>query len=625
MARGNALEDDASELLARVLDASGDAFFVSDRAGRILRVNAAACRLTGYDESTLLALQLPDLVPKDKMEEHLAVASRLLEGEASAFTTERLHADGRRVFVRIAAEPLRRDGEVVGACVVVREVPGGGFLQALVESSLDAVVGLDTEGLIRLWNEGAERLYGWTPEEVLGRPVASLDPRPPGEVGDELRRALGGQRLRLKGRRRRKDGSLADVELLLAPVFDAEGRTVGVASVDRDLSERQRLEVALQRSERLSAMGQLAGGVVHDVNNLLTVIGMHTELALRSLAKDRADVAELDVVLDAVERGAKLPRSLLTFARRGTREDEVIDVRRVIENLAPLLRRALGGSVDLRLELGETSAVRFGATQLDQVITNLALNARDALGPGGGGLTIETRNVRLDSVFAARHPGTEPGRYVRLSVHDEGEGMDEATMARVFEPFFTTKVPSEGTGLGRATVYGLVKQAGGEVTVFSEPGHGTTFRVFLPRSTTPAPAHPKEDEPSMTSVTEPTETVLVLVADAALRGAVRRTLRAQGYEVIDAEDGAAAVARLADAEAPLDAVLSERSLSGVIDAASVTASAAARNAALGHAAPRLLYLGGARDGATSDAPQLPKPFTGAALLTFLRECLDEGR
>lgn len=616
---------DSSELLARVLDASGDAFFVCDGEGKILECNEAACRLTGYDASALLALRLPDLVPEDKMAEHLAAAAQVLRGESVALSTERLDAAGRRVFVRIAAEPLRRDGAVVGACVVIREVPGGGFLQALVESSLDAVVGLDVRGVVRLWNAGAERLYGWAPEEVLGRPFAALDPRPPELVEDELRRALGGQRLQLKAKRRRKDGSLADVELQLAPVFDPAGHTVGVASVDKDLSERQRLEIALQRSERLSAMGQLAGGVVHDVNNLLTVIGMHTELALRGLSKEREDVAELDVVLDAVERGAKLTRSLLTFARQGTKKDEVIDARRVIESLAPLLRRALGGPVDLQLELRETSSVHFGAAQLEQVITNLALNARDALGPEGGSLRVETRNVRLDAAFAARHPGTEPGRYVRISVQDEGEGMDEATVARVFEPFFTTKVPSEGTGLGLATVYGLVKQAGGEVTVFSELGHGTTFRVFLPRSSAPAPAAPKTDEPSMTSVTEPTESVLLLVVDAALRGAVRRTLRAQGYEVIDAGEGAEAIARLEDLEGSLDAVLAERALPGVIDAAAVRGTAADRNAALGHPAPRLLYLGEPRDGAASDSPVLAKPFSGATLLRWLRECLDEGR
>ncbi|MEM1418410.1 MAG: PAS domain S-box protein [Myxococcota bacterium] len=621
----------AGEILDFVLEAVEDVVVVCDLEGRIVRANRAAHERSGYEPPTLLALRLADLVPADLMGEHGRMAAAVMGGERVRFDTERLHANGERVPVTITTAPVHAGGDpaapLVGATLVLRERREvDPFLGAVVSSSADAIVGLDTERRVTVWNASAERLFGWAADEILGRDVDLIWPTGEADAGQaSIARALAGERVRFEAVRRRKDGEELHVELHVAPVVDANGTILGTSSVARDLAERRRLEEVLRRSHRLGAMGQLAGGVVHDVNNLLTVIGMHTELALRSITEGGHDAEELGVVLDAVDRGARLTRSLLAFARRDEREATVIDVHEVLDDLLPLLRRALGKNVELVAELGETSSVAFDPTGLEQVVTNLALNGRDAMQPTGGRLHVETRNVRLDEAFAARHPGTTPGRYVRLSVRDEGCGMDAATRERLFEPFFTTKGPGEGTGLGLSTVYGLVKQAGGEVTVFSEPGHGATFRVFLPRSDEPVEKPRRaRDEASMSSVTEPTETLVVVLSDASLRGAVRRTLSVQGYCVLDAADGAEAIARAQDLEGPVDAVLSDGVLPGAIGGEGVVGALGERNRSFGFGAPRLLYLGGVRDaarGATA-APVLPKPFTSDGLLGFVREALD---
>jgi signal transduction histidine kinase len=313
-----------------------------------------------------------------------------------------------------------------------------------------------------------------------------------------------------------------------------------------DRQDRRNAEEALRRSEdhlrqvqKVEAIGRLAGGVAHDFNNLLTVISGYGDLLLTRLPAGAPMRHEIDEILKAARRAAALTRQLLAFSRRQILEPKVLDLNAVVEESVKMLRRLIGEDVDLRIapapDLGH---IKADPGQLEQVIMNLAVNARDAM-PGGGKLTIETRNVELDAAYAGAHVAVRPGAYVLLAVSDSGTGMDREIMAQIFEPFFTTKGPGKGTGLGLSTVYGIVKQSGGNIWVYSEPGQGTTFKIYLPRVDEAIERPVREREAP--TVPRGSETVLVAEDEAELRELVRVILQAHGYTVLAAADGPTAI------------------------------------------------------------------------------------
>jgi PAS domain S-box-containing protein len=438
-------------------------------------------------------------------------------------------------------------------------------LAGIVESSHDAIIGMTLQGTISKWNPAAVRLYGYTPEEIIGRAARVLYPDDRWAEEDEvLRRVIGGQRVKeYHTDRRLKDGTVVGVSVTALPVMGPTGDVLSASAISRGLDERlddsdqnalsagrvllqaqqDKSQAQLQQAQRLENLGQLAGGVAHDFNNLLAVILNYVSFVSEELSAatdtdwaQRRETAKDDLgqIKRAGERAAGLTRRLLAFARREVVQPKVLDLDAVISAVEEMLRRSLGEHVELVISLaGDLWPVLADPGQLEQVLVNLAVNARDAMA-GGGTLTIDTGNVTVDGESIAGGSKSRPGRNVRLRVSDTGTGMSREVIDHAFEPFYTTKVDGTGTGLGLATVYGIVTQADGHVQIYSEPGTGTTFSITLP-VTTEAAAPAAEAAPYQRTPTG--GCVLVVEDEPALREVTRRIFARNGYQVITAGNG----------------------------------------------------------------------------------------
>jgi PAS domain S-box-containing protein len=369
-------------------------------------------------------------------------------------------------------------------------------------------------------NSAAIAHYGYTRDEFLAMRITDI--RPPADAG----RADGDERHQLK------DGRIIDVEVA---GHDTEfNGHAGRLVVVNDVTERKRLESQLLQSQKLEAVGQLAAGVAHDFNNLLNVITGYSELLLRSLPETGTDRERTEQVRRAAERGAGLTRQLLAFSRRQVLEPHVLDLNAALADVQSMLTRLIGEDIKIVTSFDRALGRVFADPgQMEQVLVNLVVNARDAM-PEGGVLVLETSNVDLDETYARTHPGSTAGPHVRLAVSDTGHGMDDATASRVFEPFFTTKPRGKGTGLGLATVHGIVQQSGGHVDVYSEVGHGTTFKIYLPR--VEAPDERPADEAAHVDPHGGHETIVLVEDEDGLRALIREVLEDAGYRVLEAPD-----------------------------------------------------------------------------------------
>jgi len=389
-----------------------------------------------------------------------------------------------------------------------------------------------------------------------------------------------------------------------------------------DVTTRRRLEDQLRQSQKMEAVGMLAGGIAHDFNNLLTIISGYSQLILVSLDVKDPNRHAAEQIMKAGERAAALTRQLLAFSRRQVLQPRVMELNKLVASLSSMLQRLLGEDVDLRLVLpDDLGRVNADPGQIEQVLMNLAVNSRDAMTKGGI-LTIETGNVMLDERYAQRHIGVKPGPYVLLGVSDNGSGMDEATKARLFEPFFTTKNPGRGTGLGLSTVFGIVKQSGGSVDVYSEPGHGTSVKVYLPCIDQPVVV---EAEALKKNVARGTETIMLVEDDEMVRSLVRATLLREGYKVLDFAD-------------PVEARRKSDSHKGAIhllitDVVMPKLSGRELAERLNRRRPgmKVLYMSGYTENAVinsgilqTEVAFLQKPFTPAALTEKVREVLEDG-
>jgi two-component system cell cycle sensor histidine kinase/response regulator CckA len=415
--------------------------------------------------------------------------------------------------------------------------------QELFELAPDAIVITDAEGLITLLNRPAEALFGYSREELIGQPVEKVLPESlrDGHVGlpetylaHGAPRAMGGGRSNLRGLR--KDGTVFPVEISLGPINSSAGPQVAAAV--RDVTGRVRLEEQLRQMQKMEAVGRLAGGVAHDFNNVLSVILTYGELLLANLKPGEPMRDDVEEIKKAGLRAADLTRQLLMFSRQQVLEPKVLDLNDVLTSMDKMLQRILGADVDLvSLPTEPLGRVRIDPGSIEQVIMNLVVNARDAM-PTGGKLTMETDNVVLDEAYASEHLGVKPGPHVMLAVTDTGTGIDKATLPSIFEPFFTTKEAGKGTGLGLSTVFGIAQQSGGSVWVYSEPGTGTTFKVYLPRVDAAVDA--------VRSIAPPTtlrgfETILLVEDDDQVRAAARGILRRTGYHVLEARNAGEAL------------------------------------------------------------------------------------
>jgi signal transduction histidine kinase/ActR/RegA family two-component response regulator len=456
----------------------------------------------------------------------------------------------------------------------------------------------DTQTVLEA-NAAAAALFGYSIDEFRGMPVQTI------RMGDEQYRTAEGR----------------TIEVEADPHAIQYGNRPAQLVVLMDITQRQKLEEQLRQAQKMEAVGMLAGGVAHDFNNLLTIINGYSQLILNNLPADDPNRQSAEQIMKAGERAATLTRQLLAFSRRQVLQPKVLDVNRLIATLGTMLRRLIGEDIDLQLvpreNLGQVNA---DPGQLEQVLMNLVVNARDAM-PHGGTLTIETANVDLDENYTRTHVTTKPGRYVMIAVSDTGTGMDDVTKAHAFEPFFTTKAPGRGTGLGLSTVFGIVRQSGGSVDMYSAPGKGTCAKVYLPRVDQ---AETIEAEAAGTKSARGFETILVAEDDEMVRSLVRETLVRSGYKVLDAA-------------APVDAQRISDSYRGVIhllitDVVMPKTNGRDLAARLGKRRPgmKVLYMSGYADGAVvnngilqKEVAFLQKPFTPAGLTERVREVLEQ--
>ena len=529
---------------------------------------------------------------------------RLGTAVRSALERQRLRVERRRAEKDIS----RLNAELEEALAWQRQI---------FEGSRDAAFVSDEQARFVAVNRAAAELTGYSREELLGMGIPDLHDEPDLAAYRAFhQRILRGEQILSGALIRRKDGSKVTVE------FNNRLITIGgrrfMHTAGRDMTERLQLEAQLRQAQKMEAVGRLAGGVAHDFNNLLTVIQGYAELLGASLSNDPERSESLGEIVRAAERAAALTRQLLAFSRRQVLETRVLDLAAVVADTEKMLRRLIGEDVEVVVVKPATlGRVKADPGQIEQVLLNLAVNARDAM-PGGGRLTVELADVTLDAPFTTSHDSIPSGPYVVVSVRDTGNGMDAETLSHLFEPFFTTKEKGKGTGLGLATVFGIVKQSGGYVDVASAPGAGTTFRVYLPRSDarTTSGVRPR------VSSRAGSETVLVVEDEAAVRNLVRAVLERKGYVMLVAQNGAAALELVDKHTGVIHVLLTDVVMPGM-NGRELAALVTARRPKV-----KVIFMSGytadvpAEFGAEGGPAFLSKPFNERTLTLKLREVLD---
>jgi PAS domain S-box-containing protein len=529
-----------------------------------------------------------------------------------AIERELREAAGRREHQRAEAERRMAEARFAG----------------VLATAAEAIIVMDESQKIVLFNSSAEQIFGYTASAAIGQPLDLLLPPQSAEGhSPDIRafaddsttaRKLGSRGLMLVGRR--KDGAEFPIDASISKLYQ-DGQITFTVFV-QDVSERKRLESQLLHAQKMESIGRLAGGVAHDFNNLLTAITGYSEFLLEDL--DQADPRRDDVVeiKKAADRAATLTRQLLAFSRRQMLAPHVLDLNAVVSNMDKMLQRLIGEDVELITVLDPSlGRIKADPSQIEQVIMNLAVNARDAM-PQGGQMTIETANVDLDASNVRQHISLRPGPYVLLTVSDTGCGMDEETQSHIFEPFFTTKDRGKGTGLGLSTVYGIIEQSGGSIWVYSEPGHGATFKAYLPQV-----AYDIElvDAP-VPAVTSPGqfETILLVEDEAPVRTLVRRILEREGYTVLEAQHGAEALLTAERFSGPIHMLLTD------VVMPEMSGNVLAQHLMGLRPNIKVLYLSGYTDNVVirhnlldADTIFLQKPFAPAALTRKVRAVLDD--
>jgi PAS domain S-box-containing protein len=617
--RLRALAENTMELVC-ILNADGTFRYVSAGYSHIL----------GYDPESLLGTLPYPLLHADDVEPCAAALARTVAQPGEVVTTilRVRHADGSYRTLEISAQNLLEHPAVSGIVCNGRDVTDRQaaedelrFQAHLLDAVEQAVIATTLDGTITYWNRFAERLYGWSADEVRGRNVIDVTPSDVSrEQGMEIMERLArGDSWSGEFLVQARDGRRFPALVTNSPILDPMGALAGVVGVSFDATERRELEEQLQQSRKLEAIGKLAGGIAHDFNNILTVISTSAEFVRQVLppgAEAQADVAEIQ---RAAMRASALTSQLLAFSRKQVLTPRELDLNVVVSEMERMFQRLIGDDISLHTRLQpELGSVLADQSQIEQVLLNLVVNARDAM-PRGGRVAISTSDVYLDETSIVRSSEVRPGPYVMITVCDTGHGMDRETMSCAFEPFFTTKPVGEGTGLGLATVYGIVKQSGGHVWVYSEPGEGATFKVYLPRC----------GDPLATVTTAParrsqrgTECVLLIEDEEPVRRAARRILEKLGYTVIEAANGRAALHVFEEQGARIDVVVTDTVMPemGGRDVVDV----------LRGQRPHLpvLYMSGytsddvIRRGVDPGADFIEKPFTAACFAAAIRGALD---
>jgi PAS domain S-box-containing protein len=605
----------SSERYRTLMDSAPDALLVADADGRILLANARAEETFGYGREELVGRALAEIIPQ-------GLHARRRDG--SEFPVD----------VRLSTVKLPTGR---GVCAAVRDVSEQRRAEqalresqaALEQAQRVAHVGSWQSGLAQdaplEWSKETFRIFGVDPVS-FGARVEDFFARVHPEDVSAVREAAGaavarGTSYSIDHRILRPNGAVRWVHEQAEVVKDAEGRPLRLVGTVQDITDRRQLQEQLLQAQKIEAVGRLAGGVAHDFNNLLGVILGFSELARKDLPAEHRAHQRVEQIQKAAERAATLTRQLLAFSRKQLLQPRVVDLNTIAREMERMLRRLIGEDIELVTSFApDLWPVRADPAQVEQVILNLAVNARDAM-PAGGTLTIRTCEADLDPAFAGAHPGASPGPHAVLSVSDTGYGMDAATLSHVFEPFFTTKPAGHGTGLGLAMIYGIVKQSGGYISAESRPGQGTTFTVYLPRAEAQGADPVPPPEPA--ALPRGTETVLLVEDEASLRGVMCETLRGAGYRVLESGTAEDALAAAAAHDGAIHLLLTDVVMPG--------ASGEALEAQLRPARPgiRVVFMSGYTDDAISrhgvlepGRHFLQKPFAADVLLREVRRALD---
>lgn len=557
----------SGELLSTAIDVSPHGIVLVDPAGQIVLVNRQTCVIFGYEESELLGQRVELLLPQRLREIHGAYRAVYHRdpvprqmGNGRDLTG--LRKDGRAVTVEVGLAPVQRGDQTFVIATIVDVTQRNEtqsqvqWLSLAVEQSPIAVVMTDVAGTIEYVNTAFTVNTGYSAAEVVGKNPRLLQSgdTPVDVYRDLWKTIMDGRVWRGELVNRRKDGTRYTDAMWVYPIKDADGRVIRMLALKEDVTRQRSLELQLRQAQRMESIGRLAGGVAHDFNNVLTAIFGYAELMAEGFAPGTHEREDLEEIRKAAQRASGLTRQLLAFSRQQVLQPVVLNLNELIENLQKMLGRMIGEDVKLALALApDIGNVRADPGQIEQVLMNLVVNARDAM-PKGGSLLIETANVTLDEQYALEHQPVIPGAYVLTAVSDTGTGIPPDVAARIFEPFFTTKEVGKGTGLGLSTVYGIVKQSGGYIWVYSEPEEGTTFKVYLPRVDAPADAGAPVLRPDHVTGTE---TILLAEDDETLRELTRNILAKLGYQVLDAPNPEAAQALAARHRGPIHLLLTD--------------------------------------------------------------------
>ena len=619
--------------LAAIVEYSDDAIIAIGLDGIITDWNAGAERMLGYSRNEIIGMPITGIVPPDHPGEPLENQARLMRGDSVVRRESmRVRKDGNTIHVALTVSPIKdQEGRVMGTSGILRDITGRKLMEdalrhseasyrSFVENAPFGILRSTPDGTIVQANPALVQMLGYASEqEVLGLHMAT-DVYHDGEER-EVATAWCRQQDAVQGIEvdwKRKDGKPFTIRCDAHVVRDREGNLEFLEGFIEDISERRGMEMQLRQGQKMEAIGRLAGGIAHDFNNLLGVIIGYSDFVSEQIGAGSPLTNAVEQIKKAGDRASTLTRQLLAFSRQQVLETKVLNLSTIVADMVKMLPPLLGEDIELQTSLAPAlGPVTADQGQIEQVIMNLAVNARDAM-PGGGRLTIETRNSHLDEEFALRHRPTIPGEYVMLIVSDTGSGMDAQTQAHIFEPFFTTKEQGRGTGLGLATVYGFVKQSGGYVWVQSEPGVGSTFTIYLPQVGEALPRVHTND--GAAALARGAETILLVEDEESLRTLTRSQLEDSGYTVLEASCGSDAIRIARQHRGPIHLLLTDVVMPGMNGRAVAEVLTASRPET------RVVYMSGYTGFSdyglmNLDAVIIQKPFARRVLLQRLREVI----
>jgi|GEM_PF-463358 len=636
--------------LAGIINSAMDAIITLDADQQIVLFNQAAEKMFGYSVNEILGQPVDTLIPPDRRQPHRHHISQFAQTGTTARQMDNLgelsgyRRDGTEFPIEASISKIKTAGQTFFT-IILRDITHRKeaeqaieqhrleieeqqkFLRQIIDSNPNLIFVKDREGRFLLVNQAVADQFGAPVEEIIGKTDTDFNPNPE-QVAffhkiDKLVFETGQEQFVSEEKVTDVHGQVHWMQTVKRPIFDKNGQVVRLLGVAVDITERKQLEERLRQSQKMQAVGQLAGGVAHDFNNILTVITGYTEmLLLKHENEDDPDYKDIRQIKKMADRATSLTRQLLAFSRRQVLQPEVININEVISNIEKMLRRLISENIELVIDLSpDVGQIQADQGQLEQIIINLAINARDAM-PKGGQLTIQTANIELGDDDAARFPEMSPGPYVMFSITDTGQGIDAETQARIFEPFFTTKEVGEGTGLGLSMVHGIVQQSNGHIEVQSEPQHGATFTIYLPRLTAEKSSDPR---PNLRQATvRGTETILLVEDEADVREMAQQALKNNGYTVLTAQHGPEAMETCKKQPGVIDLLIADVILPG-----GITGPELAEYLHPVYPGMKTLFISGYTDNklvqhslSETDTAFLRKPFTPSELAQKIRLLLD---